>query len=257
MSSVLPPSGSIDDPASATATPPSATTALLGAGAVPSATPASPSPATGLPAPGIPAPAGPLPPANLSSRTARTVTLAEGSQVHRFHTAVDGDGNPYSPAYYDASTTGRLNAPDGSYGVLYVAHRPEGAFAESFLRQPGRTLLPDDLIGNKAYATFRATRDMNFIEFYGPGQPVLGATSEVTSGPLPYDLPQAWSAALHETFPSADGIAYMARHDNTELCYAVFSRAAGALETDTQIRDLHGWSDFYDLMEHYEVGLSP
>jgi hypothetical protein len=54
--------------------------------------------------------------------------------------------------------------------------------------------------------------------------------------PLPYDVPQAWSAALHAHPTNADGIAFHARHDDTELCYALFERsAAGLLEAQRQV----------------------
>jgi hypothetical protein len=73
----------------------------------------------------------PLPPADLSRREPQFLTLAKGRIVHRFYTA------RHDPIFFDKSQEGRLNAPDGSYGVLYVARSAEGAFAETFLRRPG------------------------------------------------------------------------------------------------------------------------
>jgi hypothetical protein len=58
----------------------------------------------------------PLPPADLSRRDPQTVTLAKGRILHRFYAAQHDD-----PIFSDKSQEGRLNAPDGSYGVLYVA----------------------------------------------------------------------------------------------------------------------------------------
>jgi hypothetical protein len=79
----------------------------------------------------------PLPPADLSRRDPQLLTLAKGYIVHRFYTA------RYDPIFFDRSRDGRLNAPDGSYGVLYVARGTEGAFAETFLRRPGLTLIDE------------------------------------------------------------------------------------------------------------------
>lgn len=76
-------------------------------------------------------------------------------------------------------------------------------------------------------------------------------------GGLPYDAPQAWSAALHDHPLQAQGIAYTARHDDAEVCYAIFERAAGALTLDAASEDLEGEDGFYLLAEHYGVGLAP
>jgi hypothetical protein len=46
------------------------------------------------------------------------MTLPAGAVVHRFYTA------EYDSIFFDPSLLGRLNAPDGSYGVLYVAEKP-------------------------------------------------------------------------------------------------------------------------------------
>lgn len=88
----------------------------------------------------------PLPPADLSRRDPQLFTLAKGHIVHRFYTV------RHDPIFFDKSQQGRLNAPDGSYGVLYVARDVEGAFAETFLRRPGLTLIDDGFLRAKAYA---------------------------------------------------------------------------------------------------------
>lgn len=85
----------------------------------------------------------PRPPADLPSRTPLTVTLLAGTELHRFYPA------GREPIYFDGSLSGRLHAPDGRYGVLYAAAKAEGAFAETFLRTPGRTLLAPELVASK------------------------------------------------------------------------------------------------------------
>jgi len=192
----------------------------------------------------------PRPPADIADRIPITTTVPTGRFVHRFFTASN------EPLYFDRSQVGRLNAPDGTYGVLYAAKRPQGAFAETFLRQPGRTQLAADLIARKAYARIEVTRPLRLINLHGPGLARLGATAEVTHGGLPYTAPQAWSAAIHAHPLAADGIAYKARHDDREICYALFDRAAPALRELGRERDLdQGW--FYELAEPYGVGIAP
>lgn len=151
---------------------------------------------------------------------------------------------------------GRLNAPDGSYGVLYTAHSRRGAFAETFLREPGRTLLARDLIDSRAYAIIRIRRALRTARLYGNGLAVLGATAEITHGGPPYDLPQSWSKALHDHPMALDGIAYRSRHDDNEVCVAVFDRARDDLAVTSRVSDLdQDW--FYDLLDRYQVGIAP
>jgi hypothetical protein len=51
-------------------------------------------------------------------------------------------------------------------------------------------------------------------------------------------------------------VAYHARHDDDELCYALFDRAAGKLVELERLADLdQAW--FYELLETYGVGLAP
>lgn len=193
---------------------------------------------------------GPLPPADLDKRQPELVELPAGQEVHRFYTA------RWEPLFFDRSTGGRFNAPDASYGVLYAARETSGAFAETFLRTPGRTLIDTDLLQRKAYVRLVVQRDLKLIRLAGPGLARVGATAEVAHGGLPYDVPQAWSSALARHPVDADGIAYHARHDDAELCYALFDRSADGIAESAREVDLdHDW--FWRIAERYGVGLAP
>lgn len=96
----------------------------------------------------------PTPPIDLASRNARVITINSGTTIHRFWTLNDG-ASRYDPIYYDRTLSGRLNAPDAGYGVLYAAKTPHGAFAESFLRTPGRRSLDAKLLAKKAYVELK------------------------------------------------------------------------------------------------------
>jgi hypothetical protein len=124
----------------------------------------------------------PAPAPDLASREPEFVVDA-GALVERFH-----DGK-FDPIHFDRGRLGRLNAPDGRYGVLYVAANLRGAFAETFLRTPGRTLLPLDLIGRKARTRLRVTRALKLLKLGGFGLARVGATAEVTHAGLPYNVP--------------------------------------------------------------------
>ena len=73
---------------------------------------------------------------------------------------------------------------------------------------------------------------------------------------LPYDIPQSWSKAIAEHPTRPDGIAYHARHDDNELCYAIFDRASGCIGEERRTINLdQDW--FWRLAEQYGIGLSP
>lgn len=192
----------------------------------------------------------PLPPADLARRSPAFKDLPANTEIHRFFTAA------YDPVHFDRSDEGRFNDPAGGYGVLYAAESQRGGFAETFLREPGRTLLAPDFIAKKGYVRLATARSLRLIRFAGPGLARLGATAEVPHRGPPYGNSQAWSEALFVHPANADGIAYHGRHDDETLCYAIFDRAADAIREAHREVDLDAnW--FWNIAEIYGVGLAP
>jgi len=192
----------------------------------------------------------PLPPADLDSRTPALVSLDVGETLHRFYAGA------FEPIYFDRSTLGRFNAPDGRYGVLYCAAQAAGALAETFLRTPGRRLIDPALVATKGYCQLRATAPLKLIALMGPGLAIIGATAAIAHSGLPYDVPQIWSAALEGHPIDADGIAYRSRHDDDQICYALFDRARLRIDEVHRTTDLDtDW--FWDLAETYRMGRPP
>jgi len=186
----------------------------------------------------------------LNGRKPRLLELPPGTILHRFYQL------RFEPIHFDPSLRGRFNAPDGSYGVLYGARTIDGAFAETFLREPGRTLLPPDFVAARGYVELRNTRPLELIELGGKGLAPLGATAEILHSGLPYDVPQAWSKALHDHPAMADGIAYGSRHDDHEFCYALFDRVrTGVTELGRRVDLDEDW--FWEIGESYGIGLAP
>jgi hypothetical protein len=149
-----------------------------------------------------------------------------------------------------------LNAPDGSYGVLYASQTTQGAFAETFLRSPGLRQIDPNLLARKAYVQLEVTRALTLVELAGPGLAIVGATAEVVHGGLPYHLPQAWSKALHAHPLGVDGIAYHARHDDQAVCYALFESALPLVREVNRQLDLDAdW--IWDLADIYQMGRPP
>lgn len=77
----------------------------------------------------------------------------------------------------------------------------------------------------------------------------------------PYDVPQAWSKALHDLSSgrdkiSYDGIAYNARHDDEAICYALFEHVKNFAVEVSRDKELdRDW--FWQVAELYNVGISP
>jgi hypothetical protein len=190
-----------------------------------------------------------LPPADINARPLRFTTIRITTTLYRFYR------RGRDPIHFDRSIMGRFNSPDAAFGVLYAAQYRRGAFAETFLRESGRTLLPTDLIESRALVSLRPTRALRVVNLHGPGLAVLGATAEITSSPQPYDTPQAWAAALHDHPGAFDGIAYRSRHDNGQVCYALFDRRAPITEVDRDEMLLDAdW--FNSLLNRYSVGIA-
>ena len=102
----------------------------------------------------------------------------------------------------------------------------------------------------------KVARSLILLQLAGPGLGRVGATAEVTHSGLPYDVPQSWSAAIHALAQKFDGIAYHARHDDNEVCYGLFDRAADRLAEESRTIDLDdNW--FWEIAEVYHVGFAP
>lgn len=158
--------------------------------------------------------------------------------------------------YFDRSRSGRLNAPDGTYDVMYTTMTVRGAFADTFLRHPGVNLIDDDRLRNRACARLEARSELHLVKLCGEGLGRLGATAEVTHGGLPYDLPQEWSKALRAAFPRMDGILYTARHDDEPQCHALFDHCSRRIVLRERIENLdEDW--FRNIAEVSSVGKAP
>lgn len=192
----------------------------------------------------------PTPPTDLATRKPALVKVEAGALLHRFYTSTFG------PIYFDHSDASRFNAPDESYGVLYCAQAEMGALAETFLRTPGRRVIDPGLLATKGYVRLIASRDLTLISMAGPGLAILGATAEITSSGPPYRIPQTWSAALKVHPVAADGIAYRSRHDDDQICYALFDTVATAITEISRTTEIDtDW--FWELAEAYEMGRTP
>jgi hypothetical protein len=67
-----------------------------------------------------------------------------------------------------------------------------------------------------------------------------------------YTGPRKMAAKLHRAFKMLDGIAWRARHDNGEMCYALFDRVRAAdLQTTSTLSFKSHWTEVERLMSKY------
>ena len=173
-----------------------------------------------------PSGASPLPPAWLPTTRLPLLRLPAQSslvRVHRLehHAVFFSSGTGRAPV-------GRFDSPGGAFGVLYLAHSLDGAFAETVLRNPQRRLVDPSEITGRAVSVLRLSRATRLVDLRGAGLQALGTDNAISTGP--YGPCGAWADALHAHPDAPDGIAYPSRHDPDQRCVALFSRPALTLD---------------------------
>jgi len=145
--------------------------------------------------------------------------LDPGTPVVRVH---NRDKGPvwFGPAAGDLPAN-RFDAPGGEFGTLYVAKNLTGAFVETVLRRANR-IVARTFVDQKAFSVLRPTRELTLVQVHGEGLVQLGVTNDICAGDI-YAPSQALALALYQTY-GLDGIAYRARHNNDEICYALNDR---------------------------------
>lgn len=170
----------------------------------------------------------------MTDRGARLTVLDAGASLVRIYRT------QHDPLWFgpgpDEPPTYRFDAPDGSYGVCYLAHEPAGAFVETFLRDPElagpgiRILAASEL---RAHTSVRVDvlEPLRLARLRGRGLSWHGVTASVSSTTL-YKETQALSGRIHADPSQPDGIEYRCRHDDDQVAVALFGRGGEAVAAD-------------------------
>jgi hypothetical protein len=116
----------------------------------------------------------------------------------------------------------RFDAPAGEYRTLYGAAELTGAFVETVLRR-ARRIIARPFVEQRQWTVLGAQRDLILAKLFDEGLIHHGVTADISTGD-DYSASQRFAADLHAAFPNLDGIAYRARHNNGQICYALFDR---------------------------------
>jgi hypothetical protein len=141
----------------------------------------------------------------------------------------------HSPVHFspgkDKPPLGRFDSLSGRFGTLYAAQAIEGAFAETVLRNPARSLVSLAEIEARGLSVLSITTEARLVDLTGPGLSYLGLDARLLSGP--YDPCGAWADAFHVHPSAPSGILYPSRFDPSQHCVALFSRLAPRIEAMT------------------------
>jgi hypothetical protein len=121
----------------------------------------------------------------------------------------------------------RFDAPAGEYRTLYCAARLAGAFVESILRRPAGRVVARTYVEERVWTELTVRRVLRVAKLRDEGLHWHG-TDAAVSAVDDYSGPRRLALALYKSFLAADGITYRARHNNGEICYALFDRIAAA-----------------------------
>lgn len=126
--------------------------------------------------------------------------------------------------FFGRTGRNRFDAPDGSYGVMYSAEDPFGAFIETFGHQTGTFAVTTDDLRSRVLAEFRAPQSYRIADLTQSGALVrIGTDARLFAGE--HGTAQLWSLAIYGHPSRVDGIAYPGRLDPTRRNYALFDRA--------------------------------
>mgnify|MGYP003476636408 FL=1 len=158
-----------------------------------------------------------------------------------------------SAIYYDASGCGRFDIK-GQLGVLYLGKTIEAAFIETCGRNLGQRFVSRDMIKTRSLFAIESDRPLKLLQLYGAGLAKLGVDSELSSG-RKYRLPRLWCEAIYSHPQQVDGIYYMSRHDNTQLCCGLFDRGSYRL-SENNLGNLLSYDrqKFFEILDLYGFG---
>ena len=161
--------------------------------------------------------------------------------------------NYASAIFYDASGSERFDRA-GKRGVLYLGKTIEAAFIETFGRELGVRFVSHEFVKTRNLFTVKSDRPLELVKLYGAGLAKLGVDSDLSSG-RDYELSRSWCEAIYNHPQQVDGIYYLSRHDNTQLCCGLFERGTYRL-IENNLGNLLDYDrqKFFEILDRYGFG---
>jgi len=111
---------------------------------------------------------------------------------------------------------------------MYAAVAIEGAFVETILHgKAEEQIVSRAYVEQRAWTEFTTVRSFKLLKLYDEGLFWHGTDASISAMPS-YTRSRHVALTAFREGPDLDGIAYRARHDNGELCFALFDRVTSA-----------------------------
>lgn len=162
------------------------------------------------------------------------VEVPAGTVLFRVH-ADHRHATEFNPGKGDLSRFAPLRGgrPLGIVPTLYASSTIPGALSESVFHDvPYRGTAKRILISRLGSAVLSAVGVLNPLSvalMAGPGLRRIGVRRRdlIDGGPSTYKDTVRWAAALHDSPPEPDGLAWMSRQDDTARAYLLFGDRVG------------------------------
>lgn len=128
---------------------------------------------------------------------------------------------------------GRWDSPERRFGTCYLADaaHPHVAFAERFLRDPKRTLIPEAEIARAAISVVEVDEPIAVVPFHGASLKRLGASAAIAHGD--HRESRLWAQAIHDHPAAPSGLRWRSRVDDDGFAVALFQRCRDRLRVIT------------------------
>jgi hypothetical protein len=150
---------------------------------------------------------------------------------------------------------GRFDCTDGSFGTCYLAERTRAAFVETFLREGRVKLVSEEELRAREWSAVEVVETLRLVACHGAALTDLHTTSAISSGA--YSRSRAWANALYHHPGAPDGLYYRSRHDDDEMCVALFSRAEAKVRLVDTRPLLDPATQVIEAINHYTVAVQP
>lgn len=164
----------------------------------------------------------PEPPGDLYARSPLLRTVTPGTIFARIHSRSKG------PLFFGKTGGDRFDAPDGSFGVLYVAFDEYCAFIETFGHDTGIRVVTRRALEQRHLSYLEVTEPLRLLDLSTSGGLTrIGADARLLSGS--HAIAQRWSTALRNHPSKPAGLVYPARHDTARNACALFDLSDSVL----------------------------
>lgn len=176
----------------------------------------------------------------------RTVVLAPGAVLWRVHSRGHG------PVYFGREPTGRFNAPAGEFGVWYAGASAAVSVLEALVRNASDRVVEQSALKGRVLSSLILPQELRLFQFEGPGLAHLSVGAERAHGE-PYEECQQLALDVWNAHPAIDGIQYRSRWDTSQICYAIFDRAAAKIGRARGTQALGDVAVWAPLLDPYDI----